>query len=59
MPEVQPRVRRIDPLRLPDLHKEFLVAPGARVKLGEIDPGYRGRYDSVGAALAESQSSLT
>jgi PPK2 family polyphosphate:nucleotide phosphotransferase len=51
-------VRRIDPLPLQDLHKEFLVEPGTRVKLGEFDPGYHGRHESAEAALAESQSLL-
>ena len=44
--EIQPRTVGCDPWQLPDLHQEFLVRPGSRVKLGEIDPGYRGRYES-------------
>jgi PPK2 family polyphosphate:nucleotide phosphotransferase len=55
-PETPPRPRRIDPLQLPDLHREFLVEPGTRVKLGEIDPGYCGRHESGEAAVAEIQS---
>jgi len=55
LPEVPPRVRRIDPLQMPDPHREFLVEPGARVKLEEIDPGCRGKYESEESALAESE----
>jgi PPK2 family polyphosphate:nucleotide phosphotransferase len=55
-PDIQPRVRRMDPVHVANLHHEFLVEPGARVKLADIDPSYRGRHESVEAALAESES---
>lgn len=41
-----------------DYRKEFVVEPGARVKLSKIDPGYRGKYDSQQAALPETQKYL-
>ena len=53
-PEVRPRARRSEPLQFPDLHREFLVEPGRRVELKEIDPGYHGRHESVDAAMEES-----
>ena len=34
LPEVQPRVRRTDPMQLPDLHQEFLVEPGSQGEAG-------------------------
>jgi PPK2 family polyphosphate:nucleotide phosphotransferase len=46
----------MDPVHVANLHHEFLVEPGARVKLADIDPSYRGRHESVEAALAESES---
>src|SRR5215471_6783905 len=61
-PELQPRLRSVDPVNLADprkvadSHRGFLVEPGSRVKLADIDPSYRGRHESVEAALAESQS---
>src|SRR6516225_6151902 len=67
-PELQPRLRRVDPVnladphkvtnphKLADPHKTFLVEPGSRVKLADIDPSYRGRHESIEAAVAESQS---
>ena len=58
-PEIEPRVRRTDPITLPDPYHEFLVQPGRRVRLSEIDPGYRGRYQSGEAASPEIQSLVT
>ena len=55
-PEIQPRLRTIDPVNLADPHKGFLVEPGSKVKLADIDPSSRGRHESVEAALADSQS---
>ena len=40
------------PLRM-DLYKEFIVEPGAKVMLGNIDPGYHGGYESRNGALPE------
>ena len=36
--------------------KEFIVEPGSRVKLKDIDPGYHGKHESHEAALPEIQA---
>jgi PPK2 family polyphosphate:nucleotide phosphotransferase len=33
-----------------DLRQQFVIAPGTRVKLGEIDPGFHASYESAEAA---------
>jgi len=58
LPRIRPRILTTDQSLLPDLHEEFIVKPGSPVKLGEIDPSYRGRYESRDAAMAESHSLL-
>jgi PPK2 family polyphosphate:nucleotide phosphotransferase len=56
-PTIQPLVKMTVqfPLMNP---KEFLVEPGTKVKLGEIDPSYHGRYESREAAQPEIRSLL-
>jgi PPK2 family polyphosphate:nucleotide phosphotransferase len=56
LPEVRPHVKRADPLHTSDLYSEFLIPPENQVKLGEIDPGYRGIYDAIDTALPETRS---
>jgi len=58
LPRIRPRILTADQSVSPDLHEEFIVKPGSPVKLGEIDPSYRGRYESRDAAMAESHSLL-
>jgi PPK2 family polyphosphate:nucleotide phosphotransferase len=41
-----------------DLLKTLIVEPGAKVKLGDIDPGYHGRHKSQEAALSEIRSHI-
>jgi len=36
-----------------NFHKKFVVDPGAKVRLGKIDPSYKGGYDSHEQAAAE------
>jgi PPK2 family polyphosphate:nucleotide phosphotransferase len=36
-----------------DFRKKFVVEPGAKVRLGKIDPSYTGKYDSHEQASAE------
>jgi PPK2 family polyphosphate:nucleotide phosphotransferase len=43
---IQPVVKKVVQLPAPKRNNEFLVAPGAQVKLGDIDPSYRGAYES-------------
>lgn len=54
LPEIQPARPGTDQLQLPDLREEFLVKPWSRVKLDDIDPGHRGRYESRDSALPDS-----
>lgn len=50
--QVPPRTHRPAELQVPDFRRQFIVKPGCRVKLGEIDPNYRGTYESSDAALS-------
>ena len=36
-----------------DFRKKFVVKPGAKVKLGDIDPAYKGEHESHQSAAAE------
>jgi PPK2 family polyphosphate:nucleotide phosphotransferase len=38
--------------------KKFMVEPGSKIKLCDIDPGYRGKDESHAAALPEIQANL-
>ncbi len=58
LPQIQPRVPRTHHLQLTDLYQKFIVKPATKVKLGEIDPSYRGSYESGDAALPETRSLL-
>src|SRR6516165_7087681 len=55
LPNVPPLVESSEPPRLPDFHEKFIVKPGTKINLGEIDPGYHSRYESREAALPEAQ----
>ena len=35
-----------------DFRKKFVVKPGAKVKLGDIDPAYKGEHESHQSAAA-------
>jgi PPK2 family polyphosphate:nucleotide phosphotransferase len=39
------------PSNEPDFFEKFIVEPGTRVKLNEIDPSYKGKYESEAQAL--------
>lgn len=39
-----------------DYRKEFVVKPGSKVKLGDIDPGYTGKHVSEAKAAAEIET---
>jgi PPK2 family polyphosphate:nucleotide phosphotransferase len=39
-----------------DYLKRFMVEPGSRVRLGNIDPGYRDRYETPEAAVPDIRS---
>ena len=41
-----------------DYNKHFLVAPGRRVKLKDIDPGFRGKHESAEVAGPEIAANL-
>jgi hypothetical protein len=36
-----------------DFRKKFLVPPGGKVKLADIDPAYKGKHESHQAAASE------
>jgi hypothetical protein len=36
LPQLQPHIPMTDPLQLSDLHQEFIVKPGSKVKEGSI-----------------------
>jgi PPK2 family polyphosphate:nucleotide phosphotransferase len=54
--KIQPVLKRVAQLSVPNRNKKFLVEPGTNVKLGEIDPSYRGTYESREAAEPEIHS---
>jgi PPK2 family polyphosphate:nucleotide phosphotransferase len=54
-PNVKSLVDGTDPLQLPDFHEKFIVRPGTKVHLGEIDPGYHYGYETREAALPETR----
>ena len=56
LPEVRPHVKRPDLPHTSDLYRELLIPAENQVKLGEIDPGYRGNYEAIDAALPETRS---
>jgi PPK2 family polyphosphate:nucleotide phosphotransferase len=43
---------------MPDFVKKFLVEPGSKVKLRDIDPDYHGKLESQAAALPEIQTNI-
>jgi PPK2 family polyphosphate:nucleotide phosphotransferase len=53
-PKIQPPVENDSP-RLANFHEKFIVKPGTRISLGEIDPSYHHVYESREAALPDTR----
>src|SRR5215472_12784543 len=54
--KIEPALKKVVQLPAPKCNNEFLVAPGAQVKLGDIDPSYHGAYESRELAEPELRS---